>query len=179
MKKAILTVVLIALISSFAFAGLYVGPHAEFYLAPNSGNATLVGIKTRYSMNDYFALQGSADTANYSNSNTRYTVTSLGGDIIYHFLGTQIIRYGHNYWVWLDNLAVSGIDPYVGTGGGIFNTAGSDSTSRTTTAVNALAGLTVSLSSYYVELEVKYTVPDTRDMKTGFYSIGCDLGFNI
>jgi opacity protein-like surface antigen len=162
MKKLLMAIAIIFLgISSAQAATLDIGPHAYFYLPPEGGGNTLMtGVHAIYRLNDYFSVKGSADTSNYSTPTNKYTDSELSLDLLAHLMG------------------YSNIDPYLGAG---FDVAQYtvDTTTRGRTGLNALAGLAVTISGLQAGLEVKYTIPDTQDMKTGYYSVGGQITGSI
>jgi len=154
--------IFLATLSTGALAGdLDIGTHANFYLPPGGGSNTLMtGIDASYRMNDRFSAKGSADTSNYTTDTAKFEVTMLSLDLIYHALGA------------------SAIDPYFGAGAGLTDTKTDDGTTRsdiTTTSYNAVAGISANLQSLNVGVEIKYIIPDSRHMETGFYSVGGNL----
>jgi phage tail protein X len=47
-----------------------------------------------------------------------------------------------------------------------------DGVSDTSTGLNALTGIAVHFQTFNAGVEIKYVIPDTRHMETGFYSAG-------
>ncbi len=116
----------------------------------------MVGVDANYRMNDYFSVRGSVDNSNYSTNEHKYSLTMVMVNLIGHLMGK------------------SSVDPYAGAGMGLSD-KNTDGSSVTTTALNALAGIAVNIQGLTAGLEIKYTIPDTRDMNTGFYSAGGNL----
>lgn len=138
-------------------ADLDIGTHASFFLPPEGGGNTLMaGIDATYRLNDTFSARGSVDNASYSTSDHKYEVTSASADLIWHVLGKSFF------------------DPYLGSGV-VYYVKSTDGIASSTTGLNALAGLSLVFQTFSAGVEVKYTVPDANDMKTGYYSSGGQL----
>lgn len=154
MKKILVTLfILLTCAGSFA-ADLDIGTHASFYVPPEGGGTTLMtGIDADYRIGSYFSARGSVDNANYQTSEHQYSLTALTLTLIYHTLGA------------------SSIDPYLGAGAGLYDKK-TDGVSDSTTGLNVLAGVSAKFQTFNVGFEVKYIIPDTRHMDTGFYSFG-------
>jgi len=159
MKEILAVSIFILLLCSGAFADdLDIGTHASFYLPPEGGGNTLMaGVDATYRHSDYVSLRGSVDNSNYQATEHKYSVTWLTLDLIYHTMGRNVI------------------DPYIGAGGGLVDKKVDSDPSLTTTSLNALAGISMNFQSLVVGFEVKYIIPDTRYMETGFYSAGGNL----
>jgi len=135
-------------------ADLDIGTHASFYIPPEGGGNTLMtGVDANYRIGPYFSARGSVDNSNYQTSDHRYTLTSITITLIGHLLGR------------------SSIDPYAGAGIGFYEKRIDDST-LTSTGLNAVAGISANFQTFNAGVEIKYTVPDTKHMETGFYSVG-------
>jgi hypothetical protein len=158
MKKLLATTVFVFLICGRSFAGsVDIGTHASFYAPPEGGGNTLmVGVNATYVLNSYFSARGDVDSSNYQANDHKYSLTSLTLTLIGHLLGN------------------SAVDPYLGAGMGMYDKK-TDDLSDTSTGLNALAGIAMHFPTIDLGIEVKYVIPDTRDMKTGFYSAGCNL----
>jgi hypothetical protein len=142
--------------SSYA-ADLDIGTHASFYSPPEGGgNTAMVGVDATYRLNNYFSARGSVDNANYRTTEHQYSLTSYTLDMLLHLMGA------------------AQIDPYVGLGGGL-NEKQIDGFPNSTTLMNALAGVTIHFPTFNAGVEIKYTIPDTRYMDTGFYSAGGNM----
>jgi opacity protein-like surface antigen len=136
-------------------ADLDLGTHASFFLPPEGGggNATMVGVDANYKIGPYFSARGSVDNSNYVANTINYSLTSVTVTLIGHLLGS------------------SPIDPYAGAGIGFYDKK-TNGVSRDTTGLNALAGISMNFQTFTAGIEIKYTLPDTRYMNSGFYSIG-------
>jgi len=155
MKKILAISAFILILCPIAFADdLDIGTHASFYLPPEGGGNTLMmGVDANYRIGSYFSARGSIDNSNYSTSDHQYSLTTYTVTLIGHILGD------------------SNIDPYLGAGLGLYDKK-TDGISNSTTGYNALAGLAFRFPAFNAGLEIKYTIPDSRHMDTGYYSIG-------
>lgn len=113
----------------------------------------MTGIDANYRISSYFSARASVDNANYQTSEHQYSLTSLSITLIGHLLGA------------------ASIDPYVGAGIGYYDKT-IDGSSDSSTGLNTLAGIAAHFPTFNAGLEIKYIIPDTRHMETGFYSIG-------
>lgn len=156
-KILAITFLLMLLCGNSLAADLDIGTHASFFIPPEGGGNTLMtGIDANYRLNTYFSARGSIDNANYQTNEHQYSLTSLTVTLIGHLLGE------------------SSIDPYVGAGVGYYDKK-IDGNSDSSTGLNALAGISAKFTTFSVGLEVKYIIPDTKHMETGFYSVGGQL----
>jgi len=155
MKKILVaSLFLVIFIHGSSAADLDIGTHASFFIPPEGGGNTLMtGIDANYKIGSYFSARASVDNANYSTADHQYSLTSLTITLIGHILGA------------------SSIDPYLGAGVGLFDKK-IDGVSDSSTGLNALAGIAAHFPTFNAGLEIKYTIPDTGHMDTGFYSIG-------
>ena len=158
MKNILVVTIFLLFCSSAALsADLDIGTHANFYLPPEGGGNTLsTGIDATYRIDNYVSARGSVDNASYSANNIHYSLTSLTIDLIYHALGKNTL------------------DPYIGAGVGYYEQK-ADLETTSSTGLNALAGILFHFQSFNAGIEVKYVVPDTHHMETGFYSVGGQL----
>lgn len=155
MKRILAITFLAAALISRAFAAdLDIGTHASFFLPPEGGgNTIMAGIDANYRLSSYFSARASVDNANYSANNHGYSITAVTVTLLGHLMGD------------------STLDPYVGAGAGLFDKK-IDGISNSTTGLNAVAGIAAHFPTFNAGFEVKYTIPDTRYMDTGFYSVG-------
>ena len=116
----------------------------------------MTGLDATYSMNSYFSARGSVDNANYTTTDHKYSITSLTITLIGHLLGEATI------------------DPYLGAGLGYYEKK-IDMETLSSTGLNAVAGISMKFQTFNIGLEIKYTIPDTKQMETGFYSVGANL----
>jgi len=151
---AITSFVLVTMTACAFGADLDIGTHASFFLPPEGGGNTLMtGIDANYRVGPYFSLRGSVDNASYATNDHKYSVTSITLTAIEHLMGD------------------SPIDPYIGAGAGLYDKT-IDGDPNSTTGLNALAGIAARFQTFNVGFELKYTIPDTRYMETGYYSVG-------
>jgi len=162
MRNILALTFIIILVCSNAFAAdLDIGTHASFYYPPEGGGNTLMtGIDATYKVGSYFSARGDLDNSSYQAADHKYSLTSLAVTLIGHLMGE------------------SNIDPYIGGGIGYFDKK-TDGVSDTSTGLNALAGVAAHFQSLNVGVELKYTIPDTRHMETGFYSFGGNMTSGI
>jgi hypothetical protein len=155
MRKILATSFLAMFMCAGALAAdLDIGTHASFYSPPEGGGNTLMtGIDATYCFGPYFSARGDLDNSSYQTADHKYSLTSLAVTLIGHLLGD------------------SKVDPYVGGGLGYYDKK-TDGVSDTSTGLNALTGITVHFQTFNVGVEIKYLIPDTRHMETGFYSVG-------
>jgi hypothetical protein len=138
-------------------ADLDIGTHANFYLPPEGGGNTLMtGVDATYRLDDHFSARGSVDNSNYAANGIAYSVTSLSLTLIEHLLGASVF------------------DPYLGAGMTISQKK-VDAVENNMTGYNAVAGVALNSSSVNVGVEIKYTIPDSGHMETGYYSVGGNL----
>jgi hypothetical protein len=155
MRKILATSLLAVFICSGALAAdLDIGTHASFYAPPEGGGNTLMtGVDATYKMGPYFSAKGSLDNSSYQAAEHKYSLTSVSITLIGHLLGA------------------SSIDPYIGQGIGYYDKK-TDSVSDTSTGLNSVAGIAVHYQTFNAGIEIKYVIPDTRHMESGFYSAG-------
>jgi len=155
MRKILATSFLAILLCSGALAAdLDIGTHASFYSPPEGGgNTVMAGIDATYRMGPYFSARGDLDNSNYQAADHKYSLTSVSITLIGHLLGA------------------SNIDPYIGLGVGYYDKI-TDGASDKSTGLNSVAGIAVHFQTFNAAVEIKYVIPDTRHMDTGFYSAG-------
>lgn len=158
MRKILAITFIAVLICAPSFAAdLDIGTHASFYLPPEGGGNTLMtGIDATYRTGPYFSIRGDLDNSSYQTSDHKYSLTSLAVTLVGHPLGN------------------SKIDPYVGAGLGLYDKKIDDLTDSST-GLNALAGISIHFQTFNAGVEIKYVIPDTRHMETGFYTVGGNL----
>jgi hypothetical protein len=158
MRKILATTFIVILMCAPSFAAdLDIGTHASFYYPTEGGGNTLMtGVDATYRTGPYLSIRGDLDNSSYQTADHKYSLTSLAVTLIGHLLGE------------------SKIDPYVGGGLGFYEKT-TDGLIDSSTGLNALAGIAVHFQTLNVGLEIKYVLPDTRHMETGFYTIGGNL----
>jgi hypothetical protein len=155
MRKILATSLLAVLMCSGALAtDLDIGTHASFYYPPEGGGNTLMtGVDATYRIGPYFSARGDLDNSSYQTADHKYSLTSLSLTLIGHLNGDSIV------------------DPYVGGGLGYYDKT-TDGVSDKSTGLNALVGIAAHFQTFNAGVEIKYVIPDTRHMDTGFYSAG-------
>jgi hypothetical protein len=155
MRKILAITFVLILMHTCAFAAeLDIGTHASVYYPPEGGGNTLMtGIDATYKIGPYFSARGDLDNSSYQAADHKYSLTSLAVTLIGHLLGD------------------SNFDPYVGAGLGYYDKK-IDGVTDASTGLNALAGISAHFQTFTAGLELKYVIPDTRHMETGFYSFG-------
>lgn len=155
--QPVILMLILSLSAPVLCADLDIGTHANFYLPPEGGGNTLMtGVDVSYKLNDHFSARGSLDNSNYTANGSAYSITMLSLTLIDHLLGS------------------SAFDPYVGAG--LNMSQGKVDTIETNmTGYNAVAGLSYKTSGVTVGVEIKYIVPDSRYMETGYYLVGGNL----
>jgi hypothetical protein len=142
--------------NSFA-ADLDIGTHASFYAPPEGGGNTLMtGVDATYRVGPYFSARGDLDNSSYQTADHKYSLTSLTLTLIGHLMGA------------------SNIDPYLGAGIGHYDKK-IDGETNLSTGLNYLAGIAAHFQTFNAGIEIKYVIPDTRYMDTGFYTAGANM----
>ena len=116
----------------------------------------MTGVDATYRIGPYFSARGDLDNSNYQSFDHKYSLTSLSITLIGHLLGD------------------SNFDPYVGGGLGFYDKS-TDGVTDSSTGLNALAGIIAHFQTFNAGLELKYVIPDTRHMETGFYTFGGNM----
>jgi len=156
MKKAMfiaLSIVIFASMPAFS-ASLSVGTHASYFVPPESGatSTLMMGVDAMYKMGGYFSAQFSVENANYIAAGKQYSLTPITVSLIAHpYPNAQL-------------------NPYVGGGVGYYDKR-VDGASDSTTGVHVMTGINILLQNVNAGFEIKYTVPDTRNMNVGYSSV--------
>ena len=160
MKKFILSGLILVQIISFQAlaASLSIGTHASYFLPPESGASStlMVGIDANYRIGGYFSAQLSIENANYVAGGKQYSLTPITLSLIaYPYPGAQL-------------------SPYVGGGIGYYDKK-IDGVSDSTTGIHAMTGISVALQTFNAGFEMKYTIPDTKDMSVSYTSVSGNM----
>ncbi len=134
-----------------SFAGtLNVSGRAGIY-TPNEAGANpsiMYGLGAEYGINSNFSVRAAVETTSYTVSDVQHTYTPITVDLIY-------------------NQTIGGIvTPYLGAGVSYNNTTVGGNATQTT-GVQAEAGVKVALGGLNAGFEVRYLVPDTKDLSRG------------
>ena len=158
MRKILATTFIALFICASSFAAdLDIGTHASFYAPPEGGGNTLMtGVDATYRVGPYFSARGDVDNSSYQTADHKYSLTSLTLTLIGHPMGA------------------SSIDPFLGAGLGNYDKQ-IDGLTDSSTGLNFLAGIAAHFQTFNAGIEIKYVIPDTRDMATGFYTVGANM----
>ena len=159
MKKIIASVIIFQILSFQVFAAsLSIGTHASYFVPPETGatSTLMMGIDANYRMGGYFSAQLSVENANYVAGGKQYSLTPITLSVI-----------GHPY-------PNAPFNPYIGGGIGYYDKT-VDGASASTTGLHAMTGIALNLKTVNAGFEIKYTIPDTRDMSVGYSSVSGNM----
>jgi hypothetical protein len=159
MKRTLLIVLILCSLSFQALAAdLIIGTHASYFIPPEAGASPtlMVGVDADYMIGPYFLAQLSIENANYTAGGSQYSLTPITLSLIgYPSPGATL-------------------EPYIGGGVGYYDRK-IDGVSDSTTGIHAMMGIALNFQALTAGIEVRYTMPDTRDGSINYTSISANM----